>query len=289
MNNELLKKIPIETRAEILIEALPYIQDYYNKIVVIKYGGNAMQSEELKQAVMGDILLLSLIGIKVVLVHGGGPEISEMLGKVGAKSEFIDGLRVTDKESVDIVQMVLAGKINKSLVNLIHTMGGNAMGLCGIDGHMIQSEKLDEVHGYVGNITDIDPTPILDILDKGYIPVIATVGCDAEGNVYNINADTAAAKIAGVLKAESLISMTDIRGLLRDKDDESTLIPIVKTSEVPELMNEGVISGGMIPKIECCIDSIRQGVQKVFILDGRVPHAILIEILTDEGIGTMVV
>jgi len=212
-----------------------------------------------------------------------------MLGKVGAKSEFIDGLRVTDKESVDIVQMVLAGKINKSLVNLIHTMGGNAMGLCGIDGHMIQSEKLDEVHGYVGNITDIDPTPILDILDKGYIPVIATVGCDAEGNVYNINADTAAAKIAGVLKAESLISMTDIRGLLRDKDDESTLIPIVKTSEVPELMNEGVISGGMIPKIECCIDSIRQGVQKVFILDGRVPHAILIEILTDEGIGTMVV
>ncbi len=289
MNNELLKKIPIETRAEILIEALPYIQDYYNKIVVIKYGGNAMLNEELKQAVMGDILLLSLIGIKVVLVHGGGPEISEMLGKVGAKSEFIDGLRVTDKESVDIVQMVLAGKINKSLVNLIHTMGGNAMGLCGIDGHMIQAEKLDDVHGYVGNITDIDPTPILDILDKGYIPVIATVGCDSEGNVYNINADTAAAKIAGVLKAESLISMTDIRGLLRDKDDESTLIPIVKTSEVPELMNEGVISGGMIPKIECCIDSIRQGVQKVFILDGRVPHAILIEILTDEGIGTMVV
>lgn len=289
MNNEILKKIPIETRAEILIEALPYIQDYYNKIVVIKYGGNAMLNEELKQAVMGDILLLSLIGIKVVLVHGGGPEISEMLGKVGAKSEFIDGLRVTDKESVDIVQMVLAGKINKSLVNLIHTMGGNAMGLCGIDGHMIQAEKLDDVHGYVGNITDIDPTPILDILDKGYIPVIATVGCDSEGNVYNINADTAAAKIAGVLKAESLISMTDIRGLLRDKDDESTLIPIVKTSEVPELMNEGVISGGMIPKIECCIDSIRQGVQKVFILDGRVPHAILIEILTDEGIGTMVV
>ena len=289
MNNDILKNIPIETRAEILIEALPYIQDYYNKIVVIKYGGNAMLNEELKQAVMGDILLLSLIGIKVVLVHGGGPEISEMLGKVGAESKFIDGLRVTDKESVDIVQMVLAGKINKSLVNLIHTMGGNAMGLCGIDGHMIKAEKLDDVHGYVGNITDIDPTPILDVLDKGYIPVIATVGCDEEGNVYNINADTAAAKIAGVLKAESLISMTDIRGLLRDKDDESTLIPIVKTSEVPELMNEGVISGGMIPKIECCIDSIRQGVQKVFILDGRVPHAILIEILTDEGIGTMVV
>lgn len=289
MNNEAFKKIPIETRAEILTEALPYIQKYYNKIVVIKYGGNAMLNDELKQAVMGDILLLSLVGIKVVLVHGGGPEISEMLGKVGAKSEFIDGLRVTDKEAVDIVQMVLAGKINKSLVNLIHTMGGSAMGLCGIDGHMIKSERLDDIHGYVGSITDIDPTPIFDVLDKGYIPVIATVGCDDEGNVYNINADTAAAKIAGVLKAESLISMTDIRGLLRDKDDESSLIPVVKASEVPELMNDGIISGGMIPKIECCISSIRQGVRKVFILDGRVPHAILIEILTDEGIGTMVV
>ena len=281
--------VPIATRAEILIEALPYIQDYYNKIVVIKYGGNAMINEDLNKAVMGDILLLSLIGIKVVLVHGGGPEISDMLGRVGAKSEFVDGLRVTDGESMDIVQMVLAGKVNKSLVNLIHTMGGKAMGLCGIDGHMISSTKLDDVHGFVGNVTDIDPTPILDVLDRGYIPVIATVGCDDEGNVYNINADTAAAKIAGVLKAESLISMTDIRGLLRDKDDESTLIPVVKASEVPELVAEGVISGGMIPKIDCCIESIRQGVSKVFILDGRVPHAILIEILTDEGIGTMVV
>ncbi len=281
--------IPISTRAEILIEALPYIQEYYNKIVVIKYGGNAMLNEELKQAVMGDILLLSLIGIKVVLVHGGGPEISGMLAKVGAKSEFIDGLRVTDKESIDIVQMVLAGKVNKSLVNLIHTMGGKAIGLCGIDGHMISADKLDDVHGYVGEINGIDPTPILDVLNNGYIPVIATVGCDDKGNVYNINADTAAAKIAGVLKAESLISMTDIRGLLRDKDDESTLIPVVKASEVPELVAEGVISGGMIPKIDCCIESIRQGVGKVFILDGRVPHSILIEILTDEGIGTMVV
>ncbi|MBQ2931844.1 MAG: acetylglutamate kinase [Clostridia bacterium] len=287
MENKL--NIPIEKRAEILIEALPYIQDYYNKIVVIKYGGNAMLNDELKQAVMGDILLLSLIGIKVVLVHGGGPEISEMLAKVGTKAEFIDGLRVTDKESVDIVQMVLAGKINKNLVNLIHTMGGKAIGLCGIDGHMIDATQLDEVHGFVGEISDIDPTPILDVLDKGYIPVIATVGCDNNGNVYNINADTAAAKIAGVLKAESLISMTDIRGLLRDKDDESTLIPVVKASEVPELVADGVISGGMIPKIDCCIESIRQGVNKVFILDGRVPHAILIEILTDEGIGTMVV
>ncbi len=281
--------IPIEKRAEILIEALPYIQEYYNKIVVIKYGGNAMLNDELKQAVMGDILLLSLIGIKVVLVHGGGPEISEMLAKVGTKTEFIDGLRVTDKESVDIVQMVLAGKINKNLVNLIHTMGGKAIGLCGIDGHMISANQLDEIHGFVGEISEIDPTPILDVLDKGYIPVIATVGCDDNGNVYNINADTAAAKIAGVLKAESLISMTDIRGLLRDKDDESTLIPLVKASEVPELVADGVISGGMIPKIDCCIESIRQGVNKVFILDGRVPHSILIEILTDEGIGTMVV
>lgn len=283
------KNVPISTRAEILIEALPYIQEYYNKIVVIKYGGNAMINDELKKAVMGDILLLSLIGIKVVLVHGGGPEISDMLGKVGVESEFVDGLRVTDKEAVDIVQMVLAGKINKNLVNLIQTMGGKAIGLCGIDGHMISANKLDEVHGFVGDIENVDPTPILDVLDKGYIPVIATVGYDNEGNVYNINADTAAAKIAGVLKAESLISMTDIRGLLRDKDDESTLIGVVKASEVPELVSEGVISGGMIPKIDCCIEAIRQGVGKVFILDGRVPHSILIEILTDEGIGTMVV
>ena len=282
-----MNNIPIADRAKILIEALPYIQDYYNKIVVIKYGGNAMLNEELKQAVMGDILLLSLVGIKVVLIHGGGPEISEMLAKTGTKTEFIDGLRVTDKDSIDIVQMILAGKINKSLVNLIQTMGGKAMGLCGLDGHMIQAEKLDDVHGYVGNVTNVDPTPILDVLEKGYIPVIATVGCDEQGNVYNINADTAAAKIAGILNAESLISMTDIRGLLRDKDDESTLIPVVKVSEAPELISEGIISGGMIPKIECCIDAIRQGVHKVFILDGRVPHAILIETLTDEGIGTM--
>lgn len=282
-----MNKFPIADRAEILIEALPYIQKYYNKIVVIKYGGNAMLNEELKEAVMGDILLLSLIGIKVVLIHGGGPEISEMLAKTGTKTEFVDGLRVTDKDSIDIVQMVLAGKINKSLVNHIQTKGGKAMGLCGLDGHMIQAEKLDDVHGYVGNVTGVDPTPILDVLEKGYIPVIATVGCDEEGNVYNINADTAASKIAGVLNAESLISMTDIRGLLRDKDNEDTLIPVVKVSEAPALISEGIISGGMIPKIECCIDAIRQGVHKVFILDGRVPHAILIETLTDEGIGTM--
>lgn len=274
-------------RAQILVEALPYIQEYTNKVIVIKYGGNAMKSEKLKRAVMGDILLLSLIGIKVVLIHGGGPEISEMLGKVGTKTEFVDGLRVTDKESVEIVQMVLAGKINKSLVNLIQTLGGRAIGLCGTDGHMIKAEKLDDVHGFVGNVTDIDTTPITDVLEKGYIPVIATVGCDNEGNIYNINADTAAARIAGALGAESLISMTDIRGLLRDKDDDSSLIPVVRASEAPALIQEGIISGGMIPKVDCCIDAIRRGVKKVFILDGRVPHSILIEILTDAGIGTM--
>ncbi|MBR2453110.1 MAG: acetylglutamate kinase [Clostridia bacterium] len=284
-----MNEISTLERAKILVEALPYIQKYYNKIVVIKYGGNAMLNDELKNAVMGDILLLSLVGIKVVLVHGGGPEISEMLEKTGTKTEFIDGLRVTDKDSIDIVQMVLAGKINKNLVNLIHSMGGKAMGLCGIDGHMIEAKQLDDVHGYVGEITSINPEPILDVIEKGYIPVISTVGCDNHGNVYNINADTAASKIAGVLNAESLISMTDIRGLLRDKDDDSTLIPVVKVSEAPALISEGIISGGMIPKIECCIDAIRQGVNKVFILDGRVPHSILIEILTDEGIGTMFV
>lgn len=274
-------------RAQILVEALPYIQEYTNKIIVIKYGGNAMTSEPLKRAVMGDILLLSLIGIKVVLIHGGGPEISEMLGKVGAKTEFIDGLRVTDKEAIEIVQMVLAGKINKSLVNLIQALGGRAIGLCGTDGHMIEAERLDDVHGFVGNVTNVDTTPILDVLEKGYIPVIATVGCDNDGNVYNINADTAAARIAGALGAESLISMTDIRGLLRDRDNDESLIPVVHASEAPELIREGIISGGMIPKVDCCIDAIRRGVKKVFILDGRVPHSILIETLTDAGIGTM--
>ena len=280
-------KISNTERAKILVEALPYIQKYNNKILVVKYGGNAMQSEELKQAVMGDIVLLSLIGVKVVLIHGGGPEITEMIEKVGKKSEFIDGLRVTDQETVDLVQMVLSGKINKGLVNLIQSIGGKAIGLCGADGHMIKAEKLDDVHGFVGNITEINPQPILDVLEKGYIPVISTVGCDDEGNIYNINADTAASKIAGILKAESFISMTDIRGLLRDKDDEESLIGVVNVSEAPQLVRGGIISGGMIPKIECCIEAIRQGVNKVFIIDGRVPHSILIEVLTDEGIGTM--
>ena len=280
-------KISNADRAKILTEALPYIQKYSNKILVIKYGGNAMINEELKAAVMGDIVLLSLIGVKVVLVHGGGPEISEMLNKIGKKSEFVNGLRVTDKETVDIVQMVLAGKVNKSIVNYIQNIGGKAIGLCGTDGHMIEAEMKDPALGYVGEITDIDTTPILDVLDKGYIPVISTIGCDKDGNIYNINADTAAAKIAGKLQAESFISMTDIRGLLRDKDDEDTVIPVVNVSEAPQLIHEGIISGGMIPKIECCIEAIRQGVGQVFIIDGRVPHSILIEVLTDEGIGTM--
>jgi acetylglutamate kinase len=274
-------------RAEVLIHALPYIQRYNNKIIVVKYGGNAMINEDLKSAVMGDIVLLSLIGIKVVLVHGGGPEISEALEKMGKKTEFVNGLRVTDGETAEVVQMVLAGKINKSLVNLIGHTGGRAIGLCGLDGQMIKAKTLDEKLGFVGDITEINAAPILDVLDKGYIPVVSTIGCDDGGNVYNINADTAAARIAAELKAESLINMTDIVGILRDKNDPSSLITQINVSEAPQLMREGVISGGMIPKVSCCIEAIRRGVKKVFIIDGRIPHAILIEVLTDEGIGTM--
>lgn len=276
-------------RAEVLTQALPYIQKYNNKIVVVKYGGNAMINDDLKEAVMGDIVLLSLIGVKVVLVHGGGPEINEMLEKIGKKSEFVDGLRVTDKETVEIVQMVLAGKVNKNLVNLLQNKGGKAIGLCGIDGHMIKAKKADKRLGYVGEITGVNVSPILDVLEKGYIPVISTVGYDTKGRTYNINADTVAARIAGELKAECLISMTDIVGLLRDKDDPSTLIPVVCVSDAPKLMHDGVISGGMIPKVNCCIEAIRRGVDKVFIIDGRIPHSILIEVLTDEGVGTMFV
>ncbi|MBR3819523.1 MAG: acetylglutamate kinase [Clostridia bacterium] len=276
-------------RGQVLVEALPYIQKYSDKIVVIKYGGNAMINEELKDAVMGDIALLSQIGIKVVLVHGGGPEITDMLGKIGKKSEFVDGLRVTDKETADIVQMVLAGKVNKSLVALLGRLGCKAIGLCGADNHLITAEVKDERLGFVGEITDINPEPITDLLNMGYVPVISTTGCDNDGNVYNINADTAAAKIAGILGAESFISMTDIAGLLRDINDPSSLISKVSVSEIPELINDGIISGGMIPKIECCREAIRRGVKKVFIIDGRVPHSLLIEILTDEGLGTMFV
>ena len=276
-------------RAETIVHALPYIQKYYNKVVVIKYGGNAMINEELKQDVMNDIVLLSLIGVKVVLVHGGGPEINDMLKKIGKKSEFKNGLRVTDRDTIEAVLMVLAGKVNKSLVNLIECTGGKAVGLCGLDGHMIEAEVLDESLGYVGKITKVNVEPITDLLDKGYIPVVSTVGCDSDGNIYNINADTAAAQIAGEMKAESLISMTDICGILLDKDDPSTLVTNINTEKARELMESGVIQGGMIPKVECCLDAIRLGVNRVFILDGTKPHAILMEMLTDEGIGTMFV
>lgn len=277
-------------RAQVLVHALPYIQKYANKIIVVKYGGNAMLNEELKSAVMNDIVLLSLIGIRVVLVHGGGPEITETLKAMGKTSTFVEGRRVTDEETAGVVQMVQAGKINKSLVNRIGAIGGKAMGLCGLDGRMIRAEALDmDRWGYVGNITQVDPQPVLDVLAMGYIPVVATVGYDDAGNVYNINADTAASRLAGVLKAECLISLTDIAGIMRDKDDPDSLIPRLHVSEAPQLVHEGVISGGMIPKVECCIEAIRRGVKKVFIIDGRVPHAILMEILTDEGIGTMFV
>ena len=282
-------KLTNAQRAKVLIEALPYIQRYNNKIVVVKYGGNAMLNEELQRAVMGDIVLLSLIGVKVVLVHGGGPEINDTLKAMGKETAFIDGLRVTDKETAEVVQMVLAGKISKNLVNLIGNMGGRAIGLSGMDGQMIEARKLRDDLGFVGEIVNVDPGPILDVLDKGYIPVISTIGYDKEGNCYNINADTAASSIAGTLKAESLVSMTDISGLLRDRNDPKTLIPVVSISEAPQLVREGIISGGMIPKVECCIQAIRRGVKKVFIIDGRVPHSILIETLTDEGIGTMFV
>ncbi len=276
-------------RAEVLTQALPYIQKYYGKIVVIKYGGNAMINEELKQQVMEDIVLLRLVGVKIVLVHGGGPEITDTLNKVGKESKFVDGLRVTDKETAEIVQMVLAGKINKSLVNLLGTKGGKAMGISGIDAHLIEAKVKDDRLGFVGKITKVNVEPITDLLEHNYIPVVSTVGCDKEGNVYNINADTAAAYIAGALKAESLISMTDIAGVLKDKDNPDSLISIIDLDDAKKLFEDGTISGGMIPKVECCIEAIRRGVKKVFIMDGRVPHSLLIETLTDEGAGTMVI
>ena len=275
-------------RAEVLTQALPYIKRYNGKIVVVKYGGNAMINEQLKQQVMEDIALLWLIGVKVVLVHGGGPEISDTMKKLGKEAVFVDGLRVTDKETVDIVQMVLAGKVNKTLVNLLQMKGGHAVGVSGIDGGIIEAKIKDERLGYVGEITKIRTQPITDLLEKNYIPVISTVAMDKEGNTYNINGDTAAAYIAGALGAERLIMMTDIAGILRDKDDPSTLIPELTISEAKTLYDEGVISGGMIPKVDCCIEAIHKGVQNVIIMDGRVPHSILMEILTDEGAGTMV-
>ena len=274
-------------RAEILVQALPYIKKYTGKIVVIKYGGNAMINEDLKNSVMSDIILLTLVGVKVVLVHGGGPEITDMLGRVGLESKFVNGLRVTDEDTIDIVQMVLAGKVNKSLVNLIERKGGKAIGLSGIDGHMLSAECKDPQLGFVGDITKVNVQPIIDVIEKGYIPVVSTLGCDKEGNVYNVNADTAAAKIAGAMEAESLISLTDISGILKDKNDPSTLIPHIDVDSAEKLIEKGVISDGMIPKVECCVNAIKWGVKKVFIIDGRVEHSILIETLTDEGIGTM--
>ena len=280
--------IDINTKATILSDALPHIQRYYGKVVVVKYGGNAMLSEELKDAVMHDIVMLSLIGVKVVLVHGGGPEISDMLKKVGKEAVFINGLRYTDKETADIVLMVLAGKVNKGLVNKLESCGGRAGGPWGCGGGMITAEKRTGVDlGFVGEVKDVDVRPIRDSLDNGYIPVIATVSCGEDGQIYNINADTAAARIAAALHAENLVLMTDVRGLLMDKDDESTLISEVNVSEVPVLVKKGVISGGMIPKVECCVEAVRRGVKQSIIIDGRIPHAILIDMLTGEGVGTL--
>ncbi|MDE6672526.1 MAG: acetylglutamate kinase [Ruminococcus sp.] len=288
-----MEKISNNDKAQVLINALPYIQKYNNKILVIKYGGNAMTNKELKDAVMTDIVLLSLVGVKVVLVHGGGPEINDMLKKLGIESRFVNGLRYTDDSTIDVVKMVLAGKVNKELVQLLSQHKGNAVGLCGIDGGMITAERETTEDGqdlgWVGRVTNVNTKPILDALANGNIPVIATVATDEYGNTYNINADTAAARIAAELGAENLILMTDIAGLLRDKDDPSTLIPEVNVSEVPFLKRRGIISGGMIPKIDCCVEAVRRGVRKTVIIDGRVPHSILIEILSNEGIGTQFV
>ncbi len=275
-------------RANVLAEALPYIQKYSGKTIVVKYGGNAMISEELREAVISDMILLHLVGIRVVLVHGGGPEINEMLKKVGIASHFVDGLRYTDSDSMDIVQQVLCGRVNKNLVATIQRAGGSAVGLCGLDGGMLKAKKLDDKFGLVGEITSVNPQPVLDALEKGYIPVVSTVAMgEDEDTSYNINADTAAARVAMAIGAEKLILLTDIRGLLRDKDDERTLIPELQISDVPALVQEGIISGGMIPKIDCCVESVRAGVTTALILDGRVPHSILIELLSDDGIGTM--
>lgn len=277
-----------EQQARTLVEALPYIQKFTGKTIVVKYGGNAMISDDLRRAVMSDIILLSLVGIRVVVVHGGGPEISDMLKKIGHESRFVDGLRYTDETTMDVVQSILCGKVNKNLVAQLNRLGGQAIGLCGMDGQLFQAECLDEKYGLVGRITGVNPEPVENALLTGYIPVVSTVaqGMDAD-TAYNINADTAAAKLAEALHAEKLILLTDVRGLLRDPRDEDTLIHVVHTYEVPELIAKGTISGGMIPKLECCVDAIAGGVERVHILDGRIPHSILIELLSDQGIGTM--
>ena len=282
-----MAKISEEMKAQVLTAALPYIQKYTGKIIVVKYGGNAMINPELKKAVMSDIILLSLVGIKVILVHGGGPEISDMLFKLGIESRFINGLRYTDADTVKVVQMVLSGKTNKDLVSLIGASGGKAVGLCGIDGGMIKVEPMGEELGYVGDIVAVDPEPIFNVMQDGYIPVIATVGIDQAGQVYNINADTAAAEIASAVGAENIVTLTDIRGLMWDVNDENTLIAEVHVDEVDTLIEKGVITGGMIPKIKSCEKAMRGGVEKAVMIDGRIPHAILIEMFSDEGVGTL--
>ena len=284
----MLNGITNHERAEILIQALPNIKRYNGKTIVVKYGGNAMIDDELKAHVMEDVVLLALIGVKVVLVHGGGPEISGLMEKLGKKPEFVDGLRVTDAETMDIVQMVLAGKVNKTLVNMLENKGGRAVGLSGMDGRLIEAVQKDPRLGYVGEIVKIHPAPLTDLLEKGYIPVVSTIGCDKAGNAYNINGDTAAAYIAGALGAERMLLMTDIAGILRDKDDPASLIPEITVDEAAHLREQGIISGGMIPKVDCCVKAITAGVKRVVIMDGRIPHSILLELLTDEGAGTMV-
>ncbi len=278
----------VEQRAQVLAEALPYIQKFSGKTIVVKYGGNAMISQELRQAVISDIILLHLVGIRVAVVHGGGPEITDMLRRVGKQSHFVDGLRYTDLETMEIVQQVLCGKVNKDLVATLNGQGGRAVGLCGMDAGLFQAKQLDEKYGLVGEITQVDPGVVVDSLSNGYIPVVSTVAQGADGySSYNINADTAAAKLAVALGAEKLLLLTDVRGLLRDPKDEGTLIPSVRLSDVPSLVKDGVITGGMIPKVECCVEAVRSGVSNAVILDGRIPHSILIELLSDEGVGTM--
>ena len=284
----MLNAITNHERAEILIQALPYIKRYNGKTIVVKYGGNAMIDDQLKAQVMEDVVLLSLIGVKVVLVHGGGPEISGLMEKLGKKPEFVDGLRVTDAETMDIVQMVLAGKVNKTLVNMLENKGGRAVGLSGMDGRLIEAVQKDPRLGFVGEVVKIHPAPLTDLLEKGYIPVVSTIGCDRDGNAYNINGDTAAAYIAGALGAERMLLMTDIAGILRDKNDPASLIPEITVDEAAHLREQGIISGGMIPKVDCCVKAISAGVRKVIIMDGRIPHSVLLELLTDEGAGTMV-
>ncbi len=283
----MIKNIGNAEKAEILMQALPYIKKYHKQTVVIKYGGNAMTDDNIKKMVMGDLVLLRQIGVNVVLVHGGGPEINDALKKMNIETEFIGGLRKTGEDAISVVQMVLAGKVNKDLVNLIELCGGQAVGLCGIDGRMIEADFENRELGFVGKITNVNPKPVLDMLEAGFIPVVASVGCDKKGNVYNINADTVAARLAAELKAMSLINLSDVPGLLKDKNDPTTLIKEVNVSETLKLMNEGIISGGMIPKVKCCVEAIRRGVKQVFIIDGTVEHAILVEMMNDEGVGTM--